>query len=199
MRLVVDIFDIATDLLLVSAVENAYRFLYRVRSNNHIRVVDPSDAIVRLTRGIQLCERQHKSSLDSRTIQLGQETCSYTLDEALGRWSNIELDSRVDRANQDGDLSDNQEVIRLSHVLDSHLKFSLLLALTTNDGMVTNDGSSCLSCVQEQVKAAPVPVSRHSGLDDQATRAIINVRANLTQPPAKTAPKCKAIEALSRD
>ena len=195
------------DLLLVPAAENAYRFLFRVRSENHSRVVDPSDAIIRLARTVPSYDCKHKKPGDLRRSKLQQATFIYSFDEALGRWANIEgfyglnkvgppmLNVNVDRAMGEEYTKD---VIHLSHVLDSFLKVNILLALGVNDALLLNDGSSCLSCVQAQAKSVTLPASQQDlGDDDQVTRTVINLDPALILTPARASGKRKAIDAPS--
>lgn len=201
--------DVACDMFLVSAAESTYRFLFRVRSDSHSRVVDPSDAIIRIARSIPCYSCKHKGNPNARQGDLQQNTYLYSFDDVLGRWSNIEGFYGLNKVgppmltlNVDEHMSDEtdpegvDEAIHLSHVLDSHLKVNIALALSVNDAAILNDGSSCLSCVQEQVKAVPLPASQQDiGGDDRVTRTVVNVRSKLAQGSNKPTLKRKAIEA----
>ena len=85
---------IECDLILVCAVESAHRFLYRVRSEHHSRVVDPSGAIINsiIFKGRDIPQNgcKHKKSPDSRRARLGQESFVYTFEEVLGHWFSVQ-------------------------------------------------------------------------------------------------------------
>jgi hypothetical protein len=88
---------VRSDVFLVSASTNVYRFLFRVQSNSHNRVIDPSDAIIRVARGLTSYECRHTQQAKLRSGTVRQTSFLYTFDELLGRWSNIEGFYGVDK------------------------------------------------------------------------------------------------------
>ena len=153
--------SVTCDLSLVATAENSYRFVFRVRSSSHCRVVDPSDAMIRLARTVPSASCIHTKSVYTRLSNFLQHTFVYSFDEALGRWANIEgfdpsgntfgtsmVSPNVHRARSGGC---SEDVIHVSYVLDSFLKLNILLALTVNDALLLYAGTSCLRCAQAQL------------------------------------------------
>ena len=72
--------------MLVSIKENSYRILFRVRTKQYSRIIDPVGASFQHAKGFSYSNCEHKASINSRQIILQQETYSYSFDEAVGRW-----------------------------------------------------------------------------------------------------------------
>ena len=184
--------EVDYDMILASTAENKYRLLFRVRSEHHSRMVDPSFAIIRLAGTVSSTECKHRKSSEQRQAILLQDSYVYPFDEALGRWGNHGISPAGE---SDEELLGTEEVLHVSQILDSRLKFNIAVALADSDALVMNDGRACFSCVQAQVKSTPAPDYKQDQLSrGRVTRIVVNMYPNLRQTAVRANLKRKAID-----
>jgi hypothetical protein len=185
------------DWVLVSMDQNRHKLLMRVVTGQHSRMVDPSRAIVQLSRAIRIptCSHQGKSEgvvPQKITVELSG------FEELLGRWDAWDSDdessssgvSEVDdtpppkkRKTGDGEGEDEDEALRsmrVSHTLVSSFKYNAALALTGDDPVLVDSGASCLTCSLKYAAS----VQAENGRDDNCCWIIHRDRN-----PAKTSPQ----------
>jgi hypothetical protein len=183
------------DWVLMSMDQNRHKLLMRVQTGHHSRMVDPSRAIVQLSRTIRIPTCSHTGGSQGVVPQKTIVELN-SFDELLGRWdawdsddaSSSSGDSEVDATpppkkrktvGVEGEDEDIQSM-RVSHRLDSSFKFNAALALTGDDPVLIDSGGSCLTCSLEYAAS----VQAENGRDDNC-RWVIHTDRN----PAKTSPR----------
>ncbi|KAI9691931.1 MAG: hypothetical protein M1822_008004 [Bathelium mastoideum] len=200
---------IKCDMILVAAGSNVYRFLLRVISQNHSRVVDASSAIatcVRLScQDYPKRDCKHTKLIDRGEACLLQESYMYTTDEIIGRWRKHPPPQypEGDFGMKPDDLREREESpnastysLHLSQTLDSNLKVNIALALAVDDAVIFNDGTWCLACVQAEMRLLrPLFTWSRARNREQIpkTRTVINAHPDLIQRLLTTDTKRKAI------
>jgi hypothetical protein len=84
----------SSDVVLISVHENFYRLLLRIKTPNHWRVVDLSDAMNSVIRTIPVHKCLHESKGPEVVVI---PTKCYTFEELLGRWPDAVQSMSTDR------------------------------------------------------------------------------------------------------
>lgn len=177
-----------TDWILIQADESQYRIMMRVRSSNHSRIVDPSDAMIRLVRHITRHKCEHMPFIRSPIVDGEQAGILYPFSDLLGNWEKWDHSFRFighnpNRLLGDSDspeaelLPNNRDTIYVTKVLESYVKQNLAYALSVNENVILNNGSACFPCLLQEASKAQSP---HPDLErPPGDRYIINVRKSL--------------------
>jgi hypothetical protein len=160
-----DTVECATDCMLVRIDEYYFSLMTRVVTADHSRVVDPSDVLTRIARGIVsiLC------APDCEKTRPPQGTYTHhNFSDVLGRWEKWHHMHRFmrpesptppeDRSIEDGEdepMRYKQRFIQTS-TLDTHLKKNVALALSLNGLAIVNNGSACLACLDRETDDDPL-------------------------------------------
>ncbi|OCL14375.1 hypothetical protein AOQ84DRAFT_406241 [Glonium stellatum] len=127
---------------IIGAAGIPYRLLTMVQSNLHLRIVDPSDAIMSLCRSdIPQCD--HKASEASNRTEIAPGVLElWDLDKAIGYW-NTENDH----------VELGLHPIWTTAVCDSHLKLNVALSLSFH-GCIIRGPRLCLECAIQLAMAS---------------------------------------------
>lgn len=145
-----------TDWILSQIDESQYRLMMRIRSTHHSRIIDPSDAMIRLARAITSHKCRHEPAVGSLTVGPEQGAVLYSFRDLLGHWEKWDHSFRFVGHNPNRLLADASEAesqsdvadtIHATKVLDSYMKQNLAFALSVNENVILNDGSACVSCL----------------------------------------------------
>jgi hypothetical protein len=169
---------VESDVILCQMDDKFYRLLLRVKTKTHWRVVDPSDALSAMIRMLPSTVCQHRAQppeMPPLTAKI------YTMDEVLGRWPDV-IQSHVSTTTASGDTTQNGRTFHLTHVLDTHLKKNIALALSVCPIAVPNYPEfACPTCTLSHVrKAERMPLREGEG-GNSMDRYIINLRTQLAE------------------
>ena len=178
------------DWILLQVGESQHRIMMRIRSVRHSRIVDPSDAMVRLVRNITHCKCDQ--NIDSQFFTLGPEQAGalHTFSHVLGNWEKRSHSFRFVGHNparlltgSEGFVTESQpepsSTIHMTGNLESYLERNIACALSVNENVILNNGSACHSCLLEHAAKAPHP---HPDLKrPPGHHYIINVEIHLHQ------------------
>lgn len=169
---------VTSDVILISVDEDFYRLLLRVKSPNHWRVIDPSDAMSGVIRAFPFRNCPHG---------LGGPECLpdtaklYTFEEVLGRWPDTSQVMPTGRSkNLTGNASGRDPVFHITNSLNTPLKQNVTLALSVCTTATQNQPySSCLSCTLQEARSVSRKPLRAGEVSNQSDRYIINLNAEL--------------------
>ncbi|KAL8810322.1 MAG: hypothetical protein Q9200_002677 [Gallowayella weberi] len=130
-----------SDCILVSLGHEVYRLLTRVKSDTHSRIIDPTEAVVKVAAGIPLLPNprdctEHAGRGPSSSVP--ETMTSYSFDEVLGRWPEA------------GELGDSNYFV--SNFLDTELKINVAYALLEDDQrghtkVISTSEIPCVDCI----------------------------------------------------
>ena len=161
---------VESDVILCQMDDRFYRLLLRVKSKTHWRIVDPSDALSAIIRMLPSTTCQHRDEPPEMSPSLTAKI--YTMDEVLGR-CRAELVSTTTATQTSG-------IVHLTHVLDTHLKKNIALALSVCPIAVQNYPEFvCPTCTLGYVRRAERKSLREGESGNPADRYIINLRTRL--------------------
>ncbi|KAH8666782.1 hypothetical protein BX600DRAFT_281404 [Xylariales sp. PMI_506] len=172
-RVEVDTSPETCDWVLVSADQTLHKLLMRVQSGQHSRMVEPSRALLQLSRKIDAPRCEHVIGHEAEVTE-GSAVELASFEQLVGRWRATEPnDDETDEAESaDGvdseeptsesargsedrppqskrrktDVDDAPMLIRASHLMGTFFKFNTALALTGDDPVIISDGQTCLDC-----------------------------------------------------
>jgi len=164
--------DVESDVILCQMNDRFYRLLLRVKSKTHWRVVDPSDALSATIRMLPSTTCQHRAE----PLEMSPLTAKiYTMNEVLGRWPDV-VQSHVSTTT----ATKNAGTVHLTHVLDTHLKKNIALALSVCPIAVQNYPEFvCPTCTLSYARKAERKSLREGESGNPADRYIINLRSQL--------------------
>jgi hypothetical protein len=169
---------VESDVILCQIDDKFYRLLLRIKTNTHWRVVDPSDALSAMIRMLPSTTCQHRTQppeMSPLTAKI------YTMDEVLGRWPNL-IQSHVSTTTASGDTTQIGRTFHLTHVLDTHLKKNIALALSVCPIAVPNYPEfACPTCTLSYARKAERQPLREGESGNSADRYIINLRTQLAE------------------
>lgn len=159
------------DVILTSADAATYRLFTRIKTGRFWRVVDPSDAVKKVSKdfsplsgGVNVVSCEH---LDPESVYAGERDINdileiHNFEKVVSDWddSGDIVDDKPDRMDEDSPESEasgsensstsDQPRANIHYYmtkrLDTYLKFNLALALTSHDMAVVNSGNCCLAC-----------------------------------------------------
>ncbi|EWG35852.1 hypothetical protein FVEG_00053 [Fusarium verticillioides 7600] len=166
--------SVKTDVILSHIDDKFYRLSYRVQTKNHWRIMDPSDALSAVIRMSSSAICQHNGQ-PPEIAPLNAKV--YTMDEVVGRWPDVVRSS----IGTTGGRVTKSGIFHLTHILDTHLKSNIALALTVCPVAVPNyPDTVCTTCMLDHAGKAERKPYRDGEAGDPADRYIINLRTNLT-------------------
>lgn len=169
---------VESDVILCQMDDKFYRLLLRIKTKNHWRIVDPSDALSAVIRMLPSTTCQHWANppeMPPLTTKI------YTMDEVVGRWPDV-IQSDVSTTTASGNNAPNGGTFHLTHVLDTHLKKNIALALSVCPIAVLNDTKfACLTCTVSYARKAERKALREGEGGNPADRYIINLRTRLAE------------------
>lgn len=167
---------VESDVILCQMDDKFYRLLLRAKTKTHWRVVDPSDALSAIIRMLPSTICQHKAQLPEMPPLTAK---IYTMDEVLGRWPDV-IQSHVSTTIASGDTTQNGPTFHLTHVLDTHLKKNIALALSVCPIAVPNYPEfACPTCTLSNARKAERKPLREGESGNSTDRYIINLRTQL--------------------
>ncbi|KAL8798850.1 MAG: hypothetical protein Q9182_006328 [Xanthomendoza sp. 2 TL-2023] len=130
-----------SDCILVSLGHDGYRLLTRVKSDTHSRIIDPTEAVVRVAAGVPLLPKSGDCTEHAGhgpTTSVPETITSYSFDEVLGRWPEA------------GELGGSNYFV--SSFLDTNLKTNVAYALLVDDRRghtkaISTSENPCVSCI----------------------------------------------------
>ena len=175
------------DTILTGVDDIFYRLLMRFKTPGHWRIVDPSDALNGVIRRINMQSCSHPPSLET---VVWNPSKLYSLEEMLGRWPDLRQDMLSINSEYYNNQRSTKDIIHLSHILDTHLKLNIALALSVSTTAIENHtGSCCLQCAIEMSKAAERDPLGDRERGDVSNRYIINLDPCLGTAHARHGPK----------
>ncbi|KAF5540178.1 hypothetical protein FPHYL_12121 [Fusarium phyllophilum] len=170
----VDGMSVKTDVILCHMDDKFYRLSYRIQTKNHWRIVDPSDALSAVIRISSSITCQHNGQPPAMA-PLNSKI--YTMDEVVGRWPDV---VRSSIGTTGGSRATKSGIFHLTHVLDTHLKKNISLALTVCPVAVPNyPDISCTTCMLDHAGKVERKPYREGEGGDPADRYVINLSTNL--------------------
>ena len=167
---------VESDVILCQMDDKFYRLLLRVKTRNHRRIVDPSDALSAVIRVLPFARCPHVSQppkMHQYTVKI------YTIDEILGRWPDT-VQSQVPTSTAPGYASQNSGTIHMSEVLDTYMKKNIALALSVCSVAIPNYPKlSCPACTLAWSKRAQRLPLRDGEGGNSKDRYIINLKIRL--------------------
>ncbi|KAF5694910.1 hypothetical protein FDENT_805 [Fusarium denticulatum] len=164
---------VKTDVILCHIDEKFYRLSYRVQTKNHWRIVDPSDALSAVIRMSSSATCRHNGQ-PPETTPLDAKI--YTMDEVVGRWPDVVRSS----IGTTGGRATKSGIFHMTHVLDTHLKSNIALALTVCPVAVPNyPDIACTTCMLDHAAKVEREPYRDGEGGDPADRYVINLSTNL--------------------
>ena len=177
-RIQPDTSNLKMDYILVSAGSSRYKLLTRVVSDSHSRLIDPARVMIKVSQPELLVHCEHPVHQCTGALATTPALKLYSFDELLGRWPNAKKEDFADsfnpprhtaqewkdeedfpagqyhrlRTGNTPDTSDGFPTLRVSHILDSHLKFNIALALAFDDVTLISHETACLGCTIEKAK-----------------------------------------------
>jgi hypothetical protein len=159
--------SVDSDVILYQVDDKFYRLLLRIKTNTHWRVVDPSDAFSAIIRMLPSATCQHRAHPPEMSPIMAK---IYTMEEVLGRWPDV-IQS-----------PENGPIVHLTHVLDTHLKKNIALAVSVCPITVPNYPEfACSTCALNYAKEAKREPLREGESGNSANRYIINLRTQLAE------------------
>lgn len=170
--------SVESDVILCQVDDKFYRLLLRIKTKTHWRIVDPSDALSAMIRMLPSTTCQHRA----QPPEMSPSTAKiYTMDEVLGRWPDV-IQSHVSTATVSGGTTETGRNFHLTHVLDTHLKKNIALALSVCPIAVPNYPEfACSTCTLSYAREAERKPLREGESGNSADRYIINLRARLAE------------------
>jgi hypothetical protein len=169
---------VESDVILYQMDDKFYRLLLRIKTQNHRRIVDPSDALSAVIRMLPSITCQHQAQppeMSALTAKI------YTMDEVVGRWPDM-IQSYVSTSTANDNMSPNGATVHLSHILDTHLKKNIALALSVCPVAVTNEPKfACPTCTLSHARKAEREPLREGESGNPEDRYIINLRSQVTE------------------
>ncbi|KAE9369827.1 hypothetical protein N431DRAFT_511667 [Stipitochalara longipes BDJ] len=153
--------EAAVDFILVPVGESVYRLLMRVQSQNYSRIVDPSDALRRVTRTLPphpRCKHMKTSILP----KLPLPASIYSFDDVLGRWN----EESFLEASGDRDGEEKPAIFHITERLTNRLLENIAVALSVGTIAATDDGM-CFGCMLKAVERVGNPPDRGDHLFDR--------------------------------
>jgi hypothetical protein len=167
-----------TDVILFPVDNKFYRLLLRVRTESHWRIVDPSDAFSGTIRLLPSSKCQHMDNMpeiDPVPAKI------YSMDEVLGRWPDT-VQSYFPTSNLESFSTQPEDIVHLTHVLDTHLKKNIAVALSVCTTAVLNYVEGCChACTVERAKKAQRKPLRDNEGGNVADRYIVNFKSELME------------------
>lgn len=173
-----DISNVKIDYILVSSGSSRYKLLTRVVSDSHSRLIDPARVMIKVSQPELSFHCKHPVHQCTGALEKTPAVKLYSFDELLGRWPDARTGDSADsfdpprhtaqeREDEEDfpagqyhrvptgktpDTSDGFPTVYVSHILDSHLKYNIALALTFDDVTIINHETACLRCTIEKAK-----------------------------------------------
>lgn len=177
-RIQPDSSKIKVDYILVSAGSSRYKLLTRVVSDFHSRLIDPARVLIKVSQPELSFHCEHPVHQCTGALETTPALKLYSFDELLGRWPDARKGDFAGSFNsprhttQEGedeedfpagqyhrvrtgntpDISDGFPTLHVSHILDSHLKYNIALALMFDDVTIISHETACLGCTIERAK-----------------------------------------------
>ena len=162
---------VKSDVVLISVHENFYRLLLRIKTPNHWRVIDPSDAMNSIIRTIPVHKCLHESKGPEVVVI---PTKCYTFEELLGRWPDTVQSMSTGRD------SGGSSHMHITHILDTHFKQNVALALSICTTAIQNyPSSSCFSCTLKHARETKRDPLREGEGGNKTDRYVINLSSFL--------------------
>jgi hypothetical protein len=166
-----------SDVILCQMDERFYRLLLRIKTQNHWRIVDPSDAlsaVIRMLPSITCRHGTEPPSMSALTAKI------YTMDEVVGRWPDV-IQSNVSTSTANDGINPSGAIVHLSHILDTHSKKNIALALSVCPVTVTNVPKfTCSTCSLSHASKSERKPLRENESGNLRDRYIINLKPQMT-------------------
>ncbi|ERF72447.1 hypothetical protein EPUS_07904 [Endocarpon pusillum Z07020] len=168
---------IRSDMILISVYENYYRLLLRVKTANHWRVIDPSDAFNGVIRGMSVSQCVHDGKNPNTTLDRAKV---YSFEELLGRWPDT-VQSIACEPTSHGGGQEPKGMLHITQNLDTHFKNNVAIALSICTTAVKNYPCfSCLPCALKQAREMNRMPLRTGEGGNEMDRYIINLEPVLS-------------------
>ncbi|KAK2470150.1 hypothetical protein H9L39_18298 [Fusarium oxysporum f. sp. albedinis] len=156
--------SVKTDVILCQVDDKFYRLSSRIQTKNHWRIVDPSDALSAVIRINPSTTCQHGGQAP---VIAPLNAKIYTMDEVVG-WPDV---IRNSTGTTGGGRATKSGIFHLTHVLDTHLKKNIALALSVCPVAVPNyPDISCTTCMLDHAgKVERKPYREGEGGDPAPT------------------------------
>ncbi|KAG4269337.1 hypothetical protein FPRO04_12026 [Fusarium proliferatum] len=166
--------SVRSDVILCQIDEKFYRLSFRIQTKSHWRIVDPSDALSAAIRIGSSAICQHNGQ-PPEIVPLNAEI--YTMDEVVGRWPDV---VRSSVGTTGSGRATNSGIFHLTHVLDTHLKRNIALALSVCPVAVPNyPDIACTTCTLEHAGKVERKPYREGEGGDPADHYVINLIKDL--------------------
>ncbi|KAH7180277.1 hypothetical protein DER46DRAFT_928 [Fusarium sp. MPI-SDFR-AT-0072] len=166
--------SVKTDVILCQMDDKFYRLSFRIQTKNHWRIVDPSDALSAVIKISPSTTCQHNGQPPA-IAPLNAKI--YTMDEVVGRWPDV---IRNSTGTTGGGRATKSGIFHLTHVLDTHLKKNIALALSVCPVAVPNyPDIACTTCMLDHAGKVEREPYREGEGGDPADRYVINLSTHL--------------------